>query len=189
MICYIATIIFILYKSSFLNESSIKITIFWFFGWALVMIVNSIKIGREKGYLKRIIIEIIGLTAIISYISNFYSLPLLFELIIIPVMFLSVGMAAVALNEPKNKKAGECANMMTTVIMVTIFVYSLCKTIINFKGFTTINILREFLTPVILSLAFIPFMYILSIYSKREQKITRERVLAKNSRKKHSSGF
>lgn len=170
MIFYITIIIFILYKSGFLNESSIKITIFWFFGWALVMVINSTKIWREKGYLKNIILEIIGLAAIISYILNFYSFSLLFELTIIPVVFLLAGVAAIAPYEPKNKKVGEFANTASMVIGVTIFVYSLYKTVIDFKSFATTDTFREFLIPVILSLMFIPFPYLLSIYSKWEQK-------------------
>ncbi|NCS98855.1 hypothetical protein GW764_01575 [Candidatus Parcubacteria bacterium] len=68
--------IFVLYKIGIWNLSLIKITAFWLFGWAIIVLMNSSNNYKKQGYLKKIFKEIIGLTVIVSFISNLHSFSL-----------------------------------------------------------------------------------------------------------------
>jgi hypothetical protein len=146
------------------------------------MFLNSFKIGAEKGYLKKIIIEIIGLAMIVSFISNLYSFSLWIELLLIPIIALFAGTAALSQYKPKYNSAGIFSNRVITTIGLVIFCVSLYKTIAHFGDLATADTLREFALPILLSLMFIPFVYASSVYSRWELKKIREKYRAKTAK-------
>jgi len=170
MLLYIFVAIFVLYKLNLWNIGLAKITILWLLGFAITTVVNFAKIFGEKGYLKRIIIEIIGLTAIVSFLVNFYSFSLWIEMFIVPIMILSVCVSTVSVYDQKNRQVGKFANKVINGISIIIFIYSFYKTILNFSNIANINTFRELLLPVVLSFSFIPFVYFLSLYSRWENE-------------------
>lgn len=180
MFSYIAICLLVLYELKIWDPGLTKITIFWLFGWAIVMLMNSSKAGKEKGYLKKILGEIVGLTVIISFISNFYSFSLLVELFLVPFVVLFAGMAALAPYKPEYKQVGTFSNRVLAVFGLGVLGISLYITLCNFGDFATIGTLQEFLVPIVLSLIFIPFIYVFSAYSRWEQKRVIERALAEN---------
>lgn len=167
---YIFITVFLLYKLNLWNIGLVKVTILWLFGFAITMVINFAKIFGERGYFKRIIIEIIGLTTIIPFLVNFYSFSLWKEMFIVPIMILSVCISTVSVYDKKNIQAGKCANKVINMISIIIFIYSFYKTILNFSNIANINTLREMLLPVLLSFSFIPFVYFLSLYSRWENE-------------------
>jgi len=170
MLIYVALSIFALYKLNLWDSTLLKITLFWFFGWAVVMFANSMKIGKEKGYLKKIIFELVGLTVFISFISNLYSFSLMFELFLVPFVALLAGISAVESFNQENNMVGKLTNNILIFLGLVIFIVSLYKTIVYFGDFASMSTLQEFLIPILLSFMFIPFACGLSIYSHWEQK-------------------
>lgn len=183
MLVYVALSIFILHKLCLWDTSLMKVTIFWFFGWAVVMFVNSMKIGRENGYLKKIIFDMVGLAIFISFISNFYSFSLWFELLLVPFVGLLAGMSALAGFDKKYDLVGKFTNGTLIGIGLIVFIVSLYKTVVHFNDFATVGTLQEFTIPILLSLMFIPFAYAFSLYGRWEQ----ERVRANFLKKKHDA--
>lgn len=173
MIIYISLSIFVLYKISFWDIDYIKIVVLWFFGWAIVMFVNSMKIGKEKGYLKKVILDMISLTVFISFISNFHSFSLWFELLLVPSVIMLAGMSAVSSFDQKYNLVGKFANSLLITIGLIVFCVSLYKTTIHFNDFANIGTLQEFMIPILLSLMFIPFACALALYGRCEQKRVR----------------
>lgn len=180
MFLYILISVFALYKLSIWNIGFIKITIFWIFGWAIIMFINSVKIENEKGYLKKIIFEIIGLTVFISFMSNLYNFSLWLELILIPFIALLAGMSAVASFDKKYNPIGKFTNNILFIFGIIVLGVSLYKTIIYFNNLATINTFKEFIIPILLSFIFIPFVYISSLYSRWQLKNTLNKNLKHN---------
>jgi hypothetical protein len=170
MIIYIILNVFILEKIGLWNNTFIKVTIFWFFGWTIVMFINSVKIGKEKGYLRKIIFDTISLSVFISFISNFYSFSLWFELLLVPLVVLITGLSAVASFNEKNKLVKKFVDRIMICLGLIIFCISIYRTFTHFDDFATLNTLIEFLIPILLSIMFIPFACSLSIYNHWEQK-------------------
>jgi hypothetical protein len=50
------------------------------------------------------------------------------------------------------------------LIGIGFFAYALYNVIIDFKGFVTLQNLRTFLLPIILTVIFLPFIYLLAVY-------------------------
>lgn len=181
MFVYVFLCVFILYKLHFWDISLLKVTAIWFFGWAIVMFVNATKIGRENGYLKKVILELVGVTAVISFVSNFYSFSLWFELLLIPFVVLLSGMSALASFDKKHEVVGKFTNSILVGVGLIVLCVSLYKTVVNFNSFATVGTLQEFMIPILLSFMYVPYAYGLSIYSRWEQKKIRDSFTKKST--------
>lgn len=170
MIGYVLGTVFLLQQFSIWNTDLIKVTIFWFFGWAFILFLNSPKIAAEKGYLKKIIRELVGLAAIISFIVHFYSFSIWIELMLVPLFVMLGGLLALTELSAKYKNVNIFLSAIAGILVLLFLVASIYKTVVNWNNFVTVSTLQEFLVPIILSLMFIPFAYGLSLYNKWEQK-------------------
>jgi len=184
MIGYIAITIFLLQEFLIWNNNLTKITIFWFFGWAFITLMNSSKLLSEKGYIKKVVHEILGLTVLISFITNFYTFSIWFEIIIVPFFVLLGGLIAYTDSDNKYKNVNTFMNWLAIILGVIFLGMNIYKTIINWDDFAAVDTLQEFTLPVLLSLMFIPFACILSIYNKWNQKRVIDQVRAENRAKK-----
>ena len=182
MTIYIFISITLLYKIGLWNLGLTKISIFWFFGWAVFSLLSPPKIEGKKRNLKKMVINLLGFTAVISFVSNMYSFSLWLELCLVPFVILLAALSAVSAHDPntKNKSGGRVFNGMWVCLGVVIFGFSLYKAFTDLNNFASIGTLQEFLLPILLSLIFVPFVYALSVYSRWEQNKIRERVLREN---------
>lgn len=180
MFIYIASCIYLLSRIGVWDTSLLKITIFWIFGGAVVMFSNSTKIGKDEEFLRRTLLEIFGLAAIISFISNFYSLPLGVELVMVPLVLMFAGMSVLAPYKPEYKSIRVFSNGVLIFLGLGALLLSVYKTILNLNEFITPETFKEFAVPILLSLMFLPFIYFLSFYSRWEQKRIRQIYLGKS---------
>lgn len=180
MFLYITLSMFILYKFNLWNFGLIKVTIYWFFGWAFIMLINAQKFGNEKGYVKKIIGEVMGLAVVISFIAEFYTFPLWVEIFFVPFTVLLVGFAAVSELYERYKEVSKFMNSIIIISSFGILGINLYRAISNFKNFAVFSTLQEFLLPVLLSLMLLPFIYILSKYLVWESKSK----MAKNQKRR-----
>lgn len=178
MLLYVSLCIFILYKFSWWNLDLLKITIFWFFGWALVVLFKVNKINTDKNFLKKTIFELAGFTAFISFVTNFYTFHLLLELILVPFLVLVGGVLALAQTKGISKITTLC-NGILAILGLTFLVINGIKAVANFREFASITTLQEFTIPIILSIIFLPYLYFLAVYMKYEQEKARRDVQKK----------
>lgn len=181
MLGYVALSIFMLHKVHFWDVSFVKVTVFWFFGWAVVMFTNSMKIREENGYLKKTIFKIIGLSIFISFISNFHSFALWLELLLVPFVLLLAGVSAVAGFDKKYDSVEKFTKGLLTIVGLVVFCASFYKTIMHFNDFASKSTLQEFLLPILLSFMFIPFIYALSVYGRWEQNKIRDKFMKRSN--------
>ena len=169
MIIYVIGSIYILNKFGLWNIILLKIALFWFFGWAFFMILDSTKIKKEKGYFKKTIIKIISFTVLVSFITNFYTFNIYVEVPLI--LFIATVSALSAFADiQKNAFVSKFSNGILVTFGSTVIIINLIKAMLNFHEFATFSTLREFLLPILLSLMFLPFLWGWSVYVEYESK-------------------
>lgn len=159
--------VFVLHKVNLWHMSLLKDTAFWMFGFGCVTMFNVNDLNKNSDF-KKLLIEVIKWTVIIEYFVNFFTFSLITEIIILPILVWFSMMQVYASYEEKYKQV---ENMMKFIIggfSVFIFFFSLYKTITNSSDFFTIENLKTFLLPVILSITFLPFLYIFNLVVKYE---------------------
>lgn len=177
--------VFILYKLGFWNIALLKDTIIWTLSFGFVSLMNINKINDTK-YFKNIFIDAIKWTIAIEFIVNFFTFSLTKEIILVPVLVFSAMLQAVASFDPKHKKVESIIKNILTYFSVFIFAYSLYKTIEKHSELFTVDNLKSFLLPVILTITFLPFMYFYNLFVKYEELWVRLRFMVRdeNERKR-----
>lgn len=163
MAIYMTGIVILLYNIKLWETSNMKDTIIWIFtvGFVLVFQVNEV---RDTGYLKKILVESFKWTLVIEFITNLYTFSLLKELILVPtITFLAILKVVTAMD----KKYAQLDRLLTNVLAiigVTMFLYSLIKTFQYYGDVLTFANLVSLFLPIVLTILFIPFTYLLALY-------------------------
>jgi len=159
--------VFLLHKVAFWDKSLLKDTIFWVFGFGFVTMFNVNKLNKNSDF-KQLFIEAVKWTIILEFFLNLFTFSLIKELIILPILVWFSMMQVYASYEDKYKQVENLMKILLGGISVFIFLFSLYKTITKSNEFFTIENLKTFLLPVILSITFLPFLYLFNLVVKYE---------------------
>ncbi len=159
--------IFILHKIGYWDKSLLKDTLFWFIGFGIITIFKVNDINTNSDF-KKLILESISWTIIIEFLVNFYTFSLTIELLMLPFLTFISMVQVYASYDKKNKEADLLMKIVIMSSATFIFIFSFYKTISNSNDFFTLENLKTFLFPVILSITFLPFLYIFNLVVKYE---------------------
>jgi hypothetical protein len=143
--------------------ANLKTTILWSFAFAFITLMDANRISEDSTYFKTTVRDTVNVTAIITFIAEAYGFSLLAELVLFPLLFFITAMRV--MSENKNEHASVHRLMSGVLVTVgCIYIgYGVYMAATDFENFATWNNLREFFIPIILSLLFLPYLYLISI--------------------------
>ncbi len=144
--------------------TNLKDVLFWLFSVGIILVfkINDVE---NTGFFKGIFFSAIKWTIILEFVVNLYSFSLFVEIIILPVMFSLITIQAIAETDEKHKVVLSFMRNIIAIVGFSIFSYSLYKTVVNFDDVLTLQNLVTFLLPSTFTILFIPFIYLLALYS------------------------
>ena len=157
--------IFILHKLNLWNISLLKDTVFWIFSFAFVSMFNVNDLNSNSDFSK-IILKTFTWTIWVEFFVNFFTFGLIVEIIILPILVLFSMLQAYASQFEEHKQADTFFKMVLTISAIVIFTISLYKTITNTNDFFNWTTLKTFALPILLSILFLPFLYIFNLVVK-----------------------
>lgn len=161
--------VFILYKMNAWQWNNIKTTLTWFAFSIVTMIIGVSKAEDKKKYFLSLCKENINISVFLTFVIELYSFSFFIEFIMIPVSVLLSVYINYNILSKDNVKVRLLINIAFVFWVVAYFLHSIYLSISLFNtDWLLINLIELFL-PVILSLIFIPFLYILSIYMEYER--------------------
>ncbi|HFF8950278.1 hypothetical protein V6301_11150 [Serratia marcescens] len=152
------------------SSDNLKTTLVWGITFAFATLFDMKKIEKDNNYFKEQIKSTLKITAILTFILELQSFSLIAELIIIPIIFMISAMIVVGEKNEKNKSTTTFLKYILSFIVIIYFIHSLYVSLTSFSETFTKKNLTEFLTPIILSLTYLPFVYILHIYQRYEME-------------------
>ena len=164
---YLFGIILLLKNLEVWQTSNLKDVLFWLFTVGLIL-VFKINDAKSNAYFKGIFLSAIKWTIILEFVVNLYSFSLFTEIVILPVLAFLAMTQAVAEMDDKHKVVSKFLQNVISIAGLSIFCYSLYKTVINFEAVLTFQNLVSFLLPSTITILFIPFVYFLALYSTYE---------------------
>lgn len=157
------------------DSSSLKETIVWAIGAGIVMFFNSTSIKTGKDLLKKSLKDSIKLIIIVEFVVNFYVFPIAVEFLLVPLLTIIVLMQTVAIYQ-KDKKYEPTKKFLSALVAVAglaLIIYAFSELADNPKQFFTWQNLKLLLLPVMLTVAYIPSVYLLALYSAYESLFIR----------------
>ncbi len=176
MLLYSSVLVFVFHKFNLWHASNIKDTIYWFFGVAFVMLVNVSK-ADEENYFKRLLLSSLKLAVFLEFLIKLYDFDLWLELILVPFITLVLMLMVVAGTDEKYSQLHKILERIQVIFGLSILIYVAYKLVGDFSGFATLDHVQEFLLPLALTVAYLPFIYAAALYSKYEEVFVRLHIL------------
>lgn len=173
MVIYVAIIIQFLIKSNFWEVSMFKDTTWWFIGIGFVTLIEAVTKQGKKDFFKKLLLDSIKLVIILEFIVNLYSFSLITELFFVPIVTFLAMTLGYAQVKSEHAAAERILESVLSIIGVGLIVYAGHSIFQNYPNLDTIGNLRNFLLPIILTFAFIPFFYLSALVSAYEQVLIR----------------
>lgn len=169
MIAYTAGIVFVLYQINFWNISLLKDTVVWFCFTAIVMCFNLVTSETDQNLFRKVIVDTIKIVIIIEFIVNTYTFSLVGELVLIPVVTFIVILGVVAKTDEKNSSVAKLTNGLLIIIGIVILIFVISNVVSDYKNFVSLDTLRNFLLPPLLTSLFLLSIYFIVSSSTYEQ--------------------
>ena len=157
--------------------TNFKTTLLWWMTVGFASIMDAQRLAEEPGAFRRLVRDTINITAAITFIAEFGSFPLIVELLLpVPLTFITL-MSVLA---PRQPEAAILIKPLNSLLMlaglgfITWSVWVIAKDPTEFLNW---NQLREFGDPILLSVAFIPFLFGLSVVMTHEAIFTSLKIL------------
>lgn len=165
MVFYAGILVYLLYALGFWNASQLKTTILWLFFTAFVFFFKLDK-ADDKRFFSRAIIKTIKVVVIVEYVAYFYSLPLVIEIFIVPLILFTTSLLVVSGTDQKNKNVEKLATIIMTLFGVFLLGYFTIHLWSDPQTFFNVNTVKDIILPPILTIALIPFLYLLAVAIK-----------------------
>ncbi len=184
MFLYVILMVYGLHWISFIDISLYKGTIFWILLVALPSFFNANKANQEKDYFKKYAKNNFKVIIVLEFLTNMYVFNLFIELMIIPLAIFVGGVSAVA---ESKKEFSIVKKMMDYLIMFLGFgsiIYIIYNIFNDFESFANYENIKSFLLPIILSILFIPAIYLQAIFMNIESTFLRLNFLCEDKKVK-----
>ncbi|MBF5040675.1 hypothetical protein INP77_14350 [Methylophilus sp. 13] len=157
---WISLLILILHRFKFWEWSNLKTTVLWTLTFAFYSMFQAIKIEFDYKYRKQLTVESFGIAAILMFIGSVYTLPLWAEFIIFPIAVALTWMQAISARESNFASANKLISYLLNTLgfsYVSFWGYSMYR---NPERLFTLANFEDFLLPVILTVWYLPYLYL-----------------------------
>lgn len=168
---YVGFIVFCLVELNVWDTSQIKNTLIWsvFVGIAAIFRTVTEKETKDPVFFKNWIFDNLKIIVFVEFIVSFKPFPLLVELILQPfIAFISM-VSVSAEYKDEHRSARKACNAILSIVGFFIVAHAINSIWVNYNEFATMNTLRDFYTPILLSLSLTPFLYLLYVYASYER--------------------
>lgn len=161
---YSILVIYILYSVDYWNHSMVKDSISWFLMTGLVILFNFNNAGKNKNYFTDIVKDSLKFTLILEFVINAYNFSLSGEFLFIPAIALISFLLGITITNPKYRLVDNFFKIILAFFGLALLILSMVQIVTQIQVYLNYYSFRLFLLPVILSISFIPFIYLFAVY-------------------------
>lgn len=162
---YVLFLHYILWVSLLWNPSFIKDSIFWYFGVAITLFVNVNKVS-DKSFFINILYDNLKILVLIEFIVNFYTFSFIVEMILVPfILFITVLNVGNKVTY-KNLILDKLTNFFFISFALIQLFFIVYKIALEYKSLVNYESLNAFILYPVLTIMYLPFIYLFAIYLK-----------------------
>ena len=165
---YSFCIIYILKLLRFWDFNLLKDSIFWFFGVAFSQIFRITK-KVDIPFFKKIIIDAVKITILLEFVLNTYVFSLPIELAFVLVLIILSALKPIAESKIEYKDVNSCITNLLAIAGIGMTAFALYQTVVHYKDFFSTHNLKSILLSPILTILYIPFLYLLAVFFTYER--------------------
>ncbi len=180
MVGYISVLIYVTYKIQIWNIGMLKDTIYWFLGIAVILSIRVNNALTEEHYFRKVVLENLQVVALLEFILNFYVFSLIGEIVLVFVTSLLAILIVFFGSNDKYARAKKVCQWLLALIGIFVLIHALVQLITNFHSIFVFENLKLFLLPIVLTILFIPFVYVATVYAAYDELFSRLKMFAHN---------
>lgn len=166
---YMASAIALLAVAGLWTPAQIKSTLLWLALAAPAAVFPIVQLSETPRLWKQWISDNLKILVVVEFVAGTYTLPLLAELVLIPVATLLTLLIAVGERNVKLKVAVDFLNVVMMLLGGAILAYVGFRLAADWRAVVNVASLREFAVAPLLSLCLLPFLYGTYLYSAYER--------------------
>lgn len=180
MITYMVAIVYFVSELNLWNVDQIKNTVFWCVSVGFMSLFKIDSIKKDKSFFKHSVIDNLKLLAIFQFIVGVYTFSVWAEVLLVPVLALIGGMLAIAECDRKYHQVKILLEYCLSFFGIILITYTLYMLATNFGDFGNEKTAYDFFVPPLLTLCYLPFVFVMLVYSTYEEVFIRLQFSVKN---------
>lgn len=153
----------------------VGVTVLWCLGPGRSMFFNATAAAKDPHYLRTVLRGILAWVLIVEFLASLYIFNLVVELLLLPVVTLVVLTAYVSESKPELAPAKRLLDALLTIFGIALLARAGIALATDFDDFATVENLMRLVLPPALTLAFLPYMYLLLAYVRRDERRFQQR--------------
>lgn len=154
---------------------NLKTTVVWFVSFTIVTMMEATRAGESLRRLPVLAKETVGVTALVVFIAETYPFPLWGELLFIPSAVLISLCLEIAKHKTELSRSVPVFTFLQAALGFFALGYAVWQAAADLTGFATMDTLRELAVPILLSLMFLPFLFVLTLFAAYQTAAVRVR--------------
>ena len=180
---YVATVVFLASELGIWHTSATKATLYWFFGTGVILAASATQASpREPTLVRKLLRRALKLTILVEFLVNLYVFPFAVELLLVPLVFLFLAMQIVAEHREDVEPARKFISGVLGALGLGLLAYVALRALTDPSGLATRENAEDFLVGPALTLALLPFLYLVAWESQRELDKLRRRAASFDDR-------
>lgn len=173
MIGYVAGIVVTLYRIGLWTPADTKDTILWGIGFAAVTFFETPQITRDPSRLKTVVVELFGLAVVIEFMIDHFVMRLWLELLLVPFAVMVTVLLVVAERSEEHARVARVLQIMQGILGLSLAVFVISQLVSRFSEVASVDTVKDFALPIILSVLFVPFLYLMALYAGYDEVLRR----------------
>ena len=161
MIIYMGIIVYALSEVEVWNSKQIKNTVFWCASVGFLSLFKLESIRKNKHFFKHFLISNLGLIAVFQFIVAVFTFSLWVEIILLPIVIMSIGMIFIAGSDVKHTQVKKFLEYLLSVYGFMIIANVAYLLVINLGEIANKETAYDFIVPPLLTLLYLPFIFVM----------------------------
>lgn len=173
MAAYVTVLVLVLRSAGLWNAGNLKVTLLWGFTAAFAMVADVGSIADDEYYFQKAIRDGFKVSVVLEFVINLYVLSLPLELLLVPTITVLACMLVIVESKDGFETIHALLNTILALIGLGLLAYVVLRIYTDFQSFAQLQTLTEFLLPILLTVFFLPFLYILATLVSYENLFVR----------------
>ena len=166
---YMGVVVWGLSLVSIWDWGQFKNTLIWSIAVGMASLFRINEIEDEPHFFRKWILDQLKVIAVVEFIIAYYTFPLLIELLLFPILFVIACTITMGERQEKHHRAASFLSGVLAIFGLTLIAYAIYMIVIDFQSFASFRTVQDFYTPIVLSFAFVPFIFVIYIYSSYQR--------------------
>lgn len=166
---YLGFVVWGISLASLWDWGQFKNTLIWSIAVGMASLFRINEIEDEPHFFRKWILDHLKVIAVVEFIITYYTFPLLIEFLLFPILFVIACAIASGERQEKYRRAASFLSGVLAIFGLALIAYAIYMIVIDFQDFASIRTVQDFYTPIVLSFAFVPFIFVIYIYSSYQR--------------------